>query len=288
MAPVLTDHQFQYGDSGLLINGDAVAPFMDIDKVDGLDMAPFRVSTKAFEGMDGGYLDAEFEDMRTVVLEGTIYASSGDTLEAFLDDLKYNFRPGQVPTPFYFKPGTSTGQRLVYAKSLGVRYSWDMLRRVGASACQIQLMAEDPTIYEGTAQTGSMVLGALAVTGRGYDKAFNYGYGGGYFAGAYVLTNDGNKNANVQFTLNGPLTNPRIVNDDLGVYLELDTTLLSGDSIVIDMYNRTITLNGTASRRNVMTAASDWFLLSPGANNIRFQSTGGSGTASYSFRNAYE
>jgi hypothetical protein len=56
---------------------------------------------------------------------------------------------------------------------------------------------------------------------------------------------------------------------------------------VIDLYNRTVRLNGTASRRNTLINP-DWFMLSPGDNIIRYRAdSSGNPDASISYRNAW-
>jgi len=291
-APTLLDHQFQYGDSGVLLNSTVTtSAFFDVNKVTGLDHAPFRVTEKSFEGMAGGYLDAEFSDMRTVIIEGTVYAPSGnaDLLEAFLDDLKENYRPNQPATPLYFRAGTVTTPRILFCKSLGIKYDWDQARRWGSAAVQIQLKAEDPAIYGLTENSSVMSPATPTIVGRGYNKAYNHGYGGPMLAGAYILNNQGNKATPWTVTFTN-VTNPLILNDTTGEQVQIMASAAGATQIVVDMRARTVTKTGGISLRNAMTAASDWFYLEPGANNIRFRNFGVevSPQATYAYRDAYE
>jgi len=55
-----------------------------------------------------------------------------------------------------------------------------------------------------------------------------------------------------------------------GKSVTCNITLTSLDTLVIDMLNRTITLNGTSNRRNTMTSDSQWWDLAPGNNTIAY------------------
>src|SRR5690242_17824814 len=101
------DLTFVLNDTGIVLNDSTSLPFVDIDSVKGLNSAPFRTTTRDHEGDDGGYMDAEFEKGRDIVLGGTIYADSS-TIESYLDDLKENWAPSRTLIPLYFKaPGVS-------------------------------------------------------------------------------------------------------------------------------------------------------------------------------------
>lgn len=142
----INEYEFKLNDGGLLLNSDSLGtPFTDITKVSGLDSAPYRETTRDHEGADGGFIDAEFEKGRDIILEGTIYSSLAN-VENYLDNLKANFAPVQTPIPLYLNPG-SVGERLIFVKPRGVRYDWDTARRLGCTAAQFLMYAEDPRIY---------------------------------------------------------------------------------------------------------------------------------------------
>jgi len=115
----LEDYTFQLN-SGVLLNSSILLPFVDIDRVVGLDSPPFRETVREHEGQDGGFIDAEFESGRDVILEGTVFADSS-TIEDYLDDLKANYGPIRAPVPFVFKaPGV--GERVLFVTFRGCRY----------------------------------------------------------------------------------------------------------------------------------------------------------------------
>jgi hypothetical protein len=266
----MTDYLYKFRDDGVWLNTDATPeePFIDVLRVQGLDSAPVRITERDREGMDGGFVDAEFEKMRSIVIEGTIY-SPWDAIELFMDDLKANFAPIEDSLPFYLQ-APNTGERVLFCKSYGIKYDIDALRRIGQSPFQVTLIAEDPTIYTSEVVSGSAPLSS-PVGGRGYDRSYDYGYGDPVIGGNVTIVNVGNRPAPATITFYGPLINPGVVHDESGRRLEFEIELGADQYLVIDLRDRTVRLNGTANRRASMLGTSQWFMLQPGSNSFRFQ-----------------
>lgn len=278
-------YAFQYGDDGFMLNSDSIGlPFVDITSVSGLDNAPIRSTTQDREGLDGGYVDAEFETIRTVVLGGNLYAEPA-TMETILNRLKGEYGPSKVGKPFYFRT-PDMGTVMLGAKPGGLKYDWDTKRRTGVAEVQFTVLAEDPTIYGTDEQEIVKGLAPSTFSGRGYDRSFDYGYGGQSNSSAVLITNRGNKPSKAILTIHGDISSGfSIVNDnDLDNTgtprkLEFDITLTASDYLTVDLRKKTVVLNGTTSRRAVMTADSRWWLFQPGPNNIRFLGASTSGAA---------
>ncbi len=283
-----SDYTFQLADTGVLLNNDASSsvPFVDIDKISGLDSAPYRETERDHEGVDGGFLDAEFEKGRPVVLEGTAFADV-TTLLPYLDTIKANWAPSTTPIPLYlYAPGV--GERIVFVKPRGVRYDWEQALRTGTSRIQLVAYAEDPRIYSSALQSVVIPLGATITTGFSFSYSFSFSFGATSSAtdGAYV-TNSGNRPAPAILTITGPVVNPVVVNDNTSSTLSFNITLTSTDVLVVDLVNHTVVLNGTANRRGSLLV-SDWFLLAVGSNFIRYRAESGSGTTlTVSWRSAW-
>lgn len=269
VAPVLIDYTYQYTDTGVVLNTDAsLTPFLDVLKISGLDSAPARLSTKDTEGMDGGIVEADYETIRTVVVEGTLYG----TTEAFLDTLKTNFAISTVALPFYFKsPGTP--QRVLFAKSIGLRYDVEQVRALSITNFQVQLLAGDPILYASTLSTSVVNVSAPITTGRGYNRLYPLSYGGTITSGIFFITNAGTRPVGATMVITGPVVNPIVVSDTEGKSIQVLISLAVGETLTIDLAGKSIILNGTANRRNLMTATSKWFKLQPGANQLRFNAT---------------
>lgn len=264
------DLSFRLGDSGVILNTDSTGfPFVDIDDVRGLDSAPFRTTQRDHEGDDGGFMDAEFEKGRDIVLSGTLFTLT-EAFETYVDSLKANWAPSPDLTKLYFKsPGVA--ERFLWVKSMGVNYNWSSLRRLGQAEIQFSAFAEDPRIYETTGVTQTITLGATIFTGFAFDLGFDFGFGGiSTTADEVIVTNTGNRPSPPILTIHGPVTNPRILNDTLSREMQFSIIVNSGETLVIDAKNKTVRLNGTTNRRNTLLAPT-WFYMAPGENSIRYR-----------------
>jgi len=278
---------FQLYDDGVILNDSAVAgqPFIDINKVTGLDSADYRETKRDHEGADGGFMDAEFETGREITLEGTVY-SNGTSLQSLLDDLKSNYAPVQLPVPFYFST-ESNEIRYLNVKPLGVKFDWDSSRRLGTTDIKIRVFAEDPRIYSTTTVSSTMGISTINTNGFSFNLAFNMSFGGSSAVGAgqYFL-NSGNRPTPATLTIAGPVTNPVIINDTIGVSLTFSIDIASGETLVIDLANHTVRLNGVTNRRNTLLSPT-WFLFDPGYTFIRFAATSGTGNLTVEMRSAW-
>lgn len=281
----LDDYTFKFKDTGVVLNTDLSSyPFVDIDRVQGLDSPLYRETVRDHEGMDGGFIDAEFEKGREIALEGTAYSLIGEE-ETFLDSLKANYAPVTTVQPFYVKaPGVN--ERVLFCKSRGVRYDWERLRRTGITPIQFLLYAEDPRMYDNNLQSIVIPFGGAATTGFSFDFEFDLGFGASIPPFGSFVNVGGNRPTPPIFTLDGPLVDPRIINDTDSKSLNFTITLGASDSLVVDPANRTVTLNGSTNRRNALTTL-DWFFLNPGETFIRFGGASGTGTLTIEYRNAW-
>jgi hypothetical protein len=276
--PNLLPEEYQYMDNGILINGDANVPFTDVTKVSGLDSTDVRQTAHNREGVDGGYLDAQYENTRTVIIAGTLY-TDGAGFELAVDDLKGNYAPQSEAQPLYL--GTDAGVRVVYGKSLGVKYDKEQLRRLGMCDFQVQVTCEDPRIYDPNIISAELIMSGGALTGRGYPKSYPYSYGPPVTGNSVTLTLAGNRTQPGIIQIYGPIANPTIAYSNTGTIMNFNLSLDAGDFLEINLNNRTVKLNGTAGRRNKLTLFGSWFLLSPGLNTF---SLSGSGIVSGSTR----
>lgn len=285
--PLTDDFSYKLGDSGVVLNPDSITPpFVDITKVSGLDNAPYRTTERDHEGTDGGFLDAEYEKGRPLVLEGMAYAD-GLAVESFLDSLKANFAPSRVLIPFYFKkPGVA--ERLLWVKPLGCRYDEETIRRVGCTNIQFSMFAEDPRIYTSTQQSVTITQSSTSISGRSYNRSYSYGYGAAVAPDQANLYVSGNRPTPALLTITGPapVVNPQIINDTLGFTMSFDITVPAMNSLVIDTYYHTVKLEGQNRRKALLNPT--WFMLQPGNNFIRFRSaTSVAATLNIKYRDAW-
>lgn len=275
------DFTFQLGDTGFILNNpDPLAyPTVDITKISGLDSAPVRSSVKDREGTDGGYVDAEFDQARTIVLSGTLYDDANNT-ELTLDQLKADWAPSKVPMPLSVQfPGV--GQRMLWVNPIGCNYDIDQLRRLGMCSINFTAIAGDPRIYAGTASYYSQDVTDVLQTGFGFNLAFNFGFGGiTPNISPALLYNAGNRTTPLNFRMYGPYINPHIINDTTGDEMIFDMVVTTNTSwLEVDTATHTVRFNGpfgVQNRRNTLRRPS-WFDLQPGYNSIRFRVEGNGG-----------
>ncbi len=273
------NYTFQLSDTGVVLNGTSVTPFVDITRVVGLDSAPYRETIRDHEGYDGGFMDASLEKGREVLLEGDVYASPG-SVETYLDSLKANFAPVSNPIPFYLLSEGSVANRLLFVKPRGAHYEWSSERRTGRVPIQFTMYAEDPRVYDSVLNSATISFGATVSNGFGFPLGFPFGFGGTSGASDGVaITNSGNRPTPAVLTITGPVDQPQVINDTVSLTLQFAITLTSVDTLTIDLGTHAVTLNGTANRRGTLVAP-NWFLIQPGSNFIRFRGASGSAPSS--------
>lgn len=173
MPPVLEDYTYCLGESGFVLNTDfsGVLPFVDVTSITGLDTAPQRVGTTEREGSDGAYVDNTFQSMRTIVITGTVYASTFDA-DTLCDTLRAQYANPTVQ-PFYFKhPGKLI--RFANAQGGGAVYNVDTNRRIGQTPIQLSLLCGDPYIYDFPANFAAATPATPSSVGFGFTPQVNF------------------------------------------------------------------------------------------------------------------
>lgn len=271
------DLTFQLGSSGVILNSDSSGlPFVDIATVTGLDSAPFRETIRDHEGQDGSFMDAEFEKGREIVISGSAYANTG-TMEAFLDTLKANYAPSKTLLQFFFRtPGVGT--RFVYVKPRGVMYDWESFRRHGELRVAFKLFAEDPRLYAEVQTAVNVPFSSGAATGFGFNLGFSFGFGAAVTNTGTLVNNVGNRPTPPTFVINGPCTNPSIIDETFGHTLSFNIILAAGESLTIDTQYKTVRLNGVTNKRSTLFVP-DWFYLQPGQTSIKYSAIVGAGSS---------
>lgn len=88
-----------------------------------------------------------------------------------------------------------------------------------------------------------------------------------------TVTNAGNANAYPIFVITGPGTTFTISNSTTGHSMVISATLLAGQTIIIDTWNKTVTQGGS----NILsTFSGSWIYMQPGANTITLSVSTGS------------
>lgn len=216
--PVLNPYEYQYMDGGVLLNGSTSLPFIDITKVDGLDLPDIDAATVEYDGRHGGFVYARFVGARTIVLDGTLYANPA-SIDTTLDAIRNNFMPRVNDAPFYFR-GAGPAQRYIMAKPVGLNYDITQLRNYGACAVQFQLKAGDPISYVNKA-----------------DQAITSGT-------AYTITNNGSTTTYPVVTVTGGFSEISFVKISTGETVTFTYATDADDVLELDFAKRSAKLNG--------------------------------------------
>lgn len=284
--PTLEDYQVGL-ESGLVLG--AGTDYI-IQSWKGLGLQTMRTSEIPKPFQHGEFLGPEYIAGKTVDIGLHVQGTDDDDVTANVDsligqwylDARASVTYGTVTKLHVKLPGKA--QRFLYGRPRRSELDPDNIIN-GYSPGTLQYKASDPLWYSADLHTQVMNL-ATAPSGRGFNKSFDYGWGGSATSGAALVTNSGTASSLPTFTLAGPLTNIVLTNETTGASLTLTYTLGSGETLVVDFREATIKLNGTASRYYAKTGGSFWE-LAPGNNSIRFQAQSGSGIATLEWRDAW-
>lgn len=248
----------------------------------------------AFSTRSGLMPGEDFLRGRTITFAGTVLGDDDATFGTNIENLRYAFEPREFERDLFITvPGLAGGNQV----GIGVRprrgslaINVDYVAR--AASFTVDLFATDPYYYaavdnEGDLQSVVIFLNSVT-TGHGFDHGFDLGFGGG--STSTVVTNTGNALTYPIIVFNGPLVNPKIVNQAApsGTALSFNISLGVGEFLTVDTKLKQVMLNGTVNRYDTIND-SDWFGIYPGNNTIIFTvaSTTGVPTVVMSWRNAW-
>lgn len=235
--------------------------------VTGLGSADIRTSSFLFSGRSGGLVTDQLLGFRNISATGKIGNPSGTRLQhqqdrqALMDAL-----PIGTTFPIYITTfGGETFRTDVNVVDLKVEYN----RRGYMSDFLIQLLAGDPLFYstDGGDEQSAIVT---RVEEGGYITPYILPVEWALGGAPTIVTNSGNANYYPTVTLHDEALNPVITNLATGESFGLTLSMLDGDEVIIDMYNRTVTLNGSDILGN-KTDDSIWWALLPGDNPIMLE-----------------
>lgn len=256
--------------------------------VQGLDMATIRLSSYEKIGEHGAFISNQLYGERLITLEGYIYAQDLPTFNlrrrALSNIIQINKDANSVPVPHLVQFTTMDDVALQfygYLKS----FKMDMTLLTKADF-QLQLFCPDFSLDNQFLTTTA--LGTVSPVGGCIIPIIIPAVLDPAVGGVVNCVNNGDCDAYPIITLNGPLTDPIIESDTLNRFIALNLTLAVGESVVIDMKNKTI-MKGTTPIFSDVIAGSNWFWLIPGSNLISLitSNTGDAGNASIAYRDAY-
>jgi hypothetical protein len=189
-------------------------------------------------------------------------------------------------TPLYFYLSNAGGTQFIDARVRALKTEVDPNYTYGYITSMVEFYCPQGLYYDDTLQTAS--LNISLPPGRTYNRIYNVVYGGGTSGTSTAVNNAGWATTYPTITINGPITNPIIGNETISDYLYLTGVYSDADVIVVDLYNKLITVNGAAARNILLSG--EWFAAPPGTSDFYLSGTNttvGLTTATVEWYNAY-
>lgn len=144
---------------------------------------------------------------------------------------------------------------------------WDYAGQPWDASWSVSLIAADPFRYSTTQHTATVQLGSV-VGGRTAPFSLPTTVPAAVTQNTVRVTNAGNFDAAPVFTVRGPCVNPVIQQPGTGREMRFKITLGYGRWITIDTRDRSVTLDGSASR--LFTMSGDWLTMPRGDTDFRY------------------
>jgi len=141
-----------------------------------------------------------------------------------------------------------------------------------AAPFSFNLVAANPPwkLGTGVAQQACAGLPAGSVSGRTYNKTYNFNYGAFTNPGGYLIAdNIGDIDAWPIYTVVGPVDYPVITDEDTGESFMVNSVIPAGQTVTIDARTGVVT-------PSTYRIAGRVFAIHPGSNTIRWRATSGS------------
>lgn len=209
--------------------------------------------------------------------------SNGEEVEDLMEALSGAWKPG--PDTFLRLCMRDASVRRRFGRCRG--FDGDesqMVRGYAEAVCEF--VTTDPRSFSDDLHVSTVGFPAMT-EGRTYPLVFPRVYGATGAGGTILAENVGTASVPWTARLNGPLVNPTIEHADQSKTISLVGSIEAGEYVEIDSSLKMVLLNGTASRYDWVTAGSEWFEITPGANTIRLGGSSGTGTLDFYWRDGW-
>jgi len=252
-------------------------------KLGGFGFPEVRVDVQDRGNYHGAVLSTHNYGRRSMTVEGTIY---GESLEDFENkrraiEAAVGYNNGLKTVIFNTRAGLSVQAEAIISSAIDLPY-----KSGDVTQCEfrLELVAPYPFLLSEIEKTESVYI--FSGGGGAMPAALPYAMATGG-SGAAVIANDGNGDAYPVINIYGSITTPSITNEAAGKSLSINYAVGVGEYIEVDMYNRTVLLNGSV---NILQYVSgDWWAIQPGDNTIKLTASAndGSARADLIYRDAY-
>ena len=256
--------------------------------IQGLSKPPIRISGSEYSGRDGGFVSAQYYARRQIVVNGFIIGKSCDEFETKKQDFLNELRIRSSLDVFI----TTFANRHFYTSAYLMDVKMDIMAQT-MGQFQITLICEDPFLYDAgdgsDPESGYSEVPIYRSLAGGYETPYELPVEWEPGQEYTVVNNNGDIIIYPQIRLEGTFTNPRIDNLTTGGYVQIEVVTGPGDVLIIDMKERTVTLNG-GSILPYRTETSSWWGLEVGQNKIALNTDSPDDTqqGTVRWRNGYE
>lgn len=199
---------------------------------------------------DGGWLPPSQLEPKALRLVGRFFAP--DRPAGRRAALRFNNAlPSRAPVPLVVSEDGVVCHRLVVVEGVpSLPRPTDVY-----AAFDVQLVASDPRLLGGDGSSPYQFQGEaflpVASGGLRLPTVVPFSIGATVVSGSVTVTATGNAQPPVLIRINGPAVSP-IIRDEDGGSMPLNISLDAGQWLDVDLDARTIKLNGTVSRRNLL------------------------------------
>jgi hypothetical protein len=195
--------------------------------------------------------------------------------------------PRDDELPLVFRVSDAIPEMLLYCRPRRRAIGLPQHHVHGNARCEIQLVASDPRIYS----EAEHAIGAATPTAGGglaFPFTFPFNFGTAAVGSSVNMYNAGSMPAPWRAVVTGPATGVTITGPG-GARVRWDGTLAVDETLTFDAHpaRRTVLLQGTASRYGLIAPGAEWFMLDPGDNQVTFNTDTSTGTATFSWRDAW-
>lgn len=227
-------------------------------------------------GRDGGLVGPQSVGPRVLPVEGAMVAPNAALLRTRIRELRARLGPRKTVVWDQYDFGEQRRMGLVCRAQGDFRSTPITGHQRGGVATRFTftLVAANPPwkFGTGTAEQACMNLPISEVSGRTYDKTYDYDYGDVTNPGGFMYVhNAGDIDAWPVLEITGPVDSPIITNETTGAAFVLTSNVAAGQTVKIDSRTGVITPSG-------YRIAGRPFPLVPGNNTIRWRATSGTFT----------
>jgi phage-related protein len=280
----LANYTFQFGS---FVFG-AGTPYQIINEEGLAGLPPMRVQDDDRGYNDGMYSGRDFYSGRMISLTIHTFAGNGNSASQNFELLKAALIPQQQgTTQLSFQLSNTDTTKVIQARVRSRTTPIDPEYTFGFIRSQINLFCPDPRYFDETVV--NLSLNPQPFSGRTYNRTYPLAYGAGSNTNTGTVTNNGRVTTYPKITITGPASLPSITNFTTNQTISINYTLVAGNTLVIDLDAKQVTLNGSAAR-NLLANTSQWFGCGIGNSTIGFNATGttvGVTTITATYQSAY-